>query len=133
MCYHVKDGKKLEVKIAEKDIPVVKYMQVSWDRKIVTPWQGFQYTPGQVYTVGEANWHETKQRAKAAYESLFFGFHSYEPGLPEPSWAKTYECQPFDFIIPAGSEYIEGGFADWNVPNILSQQMKMVGPRKEQA
>lgn len=131
-----------ELKVAEKDIEVIKYLKAT----LVSPFRDFQYTMGGTVAVDLDLWDSSKEEVKQNkdWAAIRYGLHTHKeelkPDDPEPRYTENRSrrhdqwdqltridnCRAFRAIIPAGTEYFEGE-DDWQQPAYASQKLRIVG------
>lgn len=131
-----------ELKTAEQDIEVVKYLVLRGDTAL-SPFKDHSYEFG-VLKEEKDSWSWTVREAEDPgqrdWGGLKYGFHTHaavlKPDEPNPSYweersrehdqwwqlTKVDGAVPFRAIIPKGSQYFEG-VDDWGVKGFISEKI----------
>lgn len=134
-----------ELKVAEKDIEVIKYLRPDI---LTSPFRGFQYQLNELVVLDDPLWSSSKREAKdGKWAQISYGFHSFKEKLvPDGPRSISWEdrsrrhdewhqltqvdgAKAFKAIIPAGTEYFEGE-DDWGVPAYISQKLLVIEESK---
>lgn len=138
MCFEI-DKENPEEKVAEEDIPVIKYYKRTYLDKntYVSPYMGFRVEKGKTYKEPLFGLIEKMSFPDGGAFVINKGFHSYSEDIDRATEDAFYGnlmfCSPVKCIIPKGTRYYYSNHTkEYVSEKILIGEMTSYGLTEEQ-
>lgn len=131
MCLHVKMDAK--PKVSNEDIHTVKFLYVTENGELYSPFKDFRYIPNVPYHLSGSMWQFNRMHYESEQDgaNIMEGYHSvagfdlghlHQIKSACQSWRDHKDIRPFRAVIPAGTPYWEG-VDDWNFRGYCSKSI----------